>query len=527
VITGNVVGGTAPADRNVIAPTNGIGIDVNGFFFGSANATVIQGNYIGTDAAGISHFPVFEGIRLIQNTPNSLIGGTSTGAGNLIAAILGIAFDDSAGGTTIQGNFIGTDVTGTVGFGGSHGIGGNSPNIAIGGSEPGAGNLISSYDVGIQVGGGTGWIIQGNRIGTDITGTMPLGNGCNGIVTTNAGGNPSGAIGGIAPGQGNIIAFSGTQAIELGDGSTFTILGNSIFGNGGVGVRLNSTICGIFGPTDNDHCDADSGANNTQNYPVIAAASFDDGFVTVSGTLDSVPNTAFRLEFFSNSECELSSINNNQPRPQGEHFLGDPLPPGSLIVTTDGNCSASFGPLTFALPTGHTFVTATATRLDHGNMVETSEFSLCASISGAPTPTPTPTASPSATPTSTPTPAFTPTSTPTATATPTPTATATATLTPTPPPSPTPTATSTPTPTPTATATATPTPTSTPTPTPPPTPTPGSGYSISAQSIDSAGLRAQSANYSLDNALGEFGTGATEIITSPDYSIDVGYLGEL
>jgi len=410
LVTGNVIGGTAPEDRNIIAPAGGFGIEVNGFVSPGASASVVQGNYIGTNAAGTSHLPVSQGVRLIQNTPNSLIGGTASGAGNVIAADFGIAFDNSAGGSVIQGNLIGTDATGTVGFGGFHGIQGSSPNIMIGGTDPGAGNLISSYDVGIMFVGGTGWIIQGNRIGTDITGTMPIGNGCNGIVANNSGGNPTGAIGGAGPGEGNIIAFSGTQGVELGNGSTFTILGNSIFGNGGYGIALNNLRCDLaLQPSLNDHCDSDIGANNGQNYPVITSASFSGGFVTLSGTLDSVsvPHTTFRIEFFSNSECDLST--NGQPRPQGRTFLG------STNVTT-GDCpadpnqpNASFGGLTFALPTGHTFVTATATRLDGGgNPIETSEFSACVTVGGAPTPTPTPTASPSATPTPTPTPTCTP-----------------------------------------------------------------------------------------------------------------------
>src|SRR5262249_8914699 len=155
-------------------------------------------------------------------------------------------------------------------------------------------------------------------------------------------------------------------------------------------------------------------------------------------------STTFRVEFFSSGQCDPSGFG------QGQHFLG------STVVTTDGNCSATFGPLTFSLPTGNTVATATATRLDgSGNPIETSEVAQGINIFGAPTTTPTATATPTATSTPTATATATHTPTPTATFTPIPTATFT----------PTATATATHTPSPTATATFTPTATATFTPT--------------------------------------------------------------
>jgi len=94
-----------------------------------------------------------------------------------------------------------------------------------------------------------------------------------------------------------------------------------------------------------------TGPRDLQNYPVITSASASGGNVTVSGTLDSVASTSFDVEFFSSPACHSSGFG------QGQHFLG------STNVTTDANCNASFGPLTFPLPNGDTVVTATATRL--------------------------------------------------------------------------------------------------------------------------------------------------------------------
>src|SRR5436190_7397011 len=125
-----------------------------------------------------------------------------------------------------------------------------------------------------------------------------------------------------------------------------------------------------------------------QNFPVITSATFGGGMVTVSGTLDSVPSMMYRLEFFSSASGDASGYG------EGRSFIG------STTVTTDGNCNANFGPLTFPIPSGQisafsrkthgsagTFdvllplvVTATATRLDAMlNPIETSEFSACAS----------------------------------------------------------------------------------------------------------------------------------------------------
>src|SRR6202035_3958538 len=140
-------------------------------------------------------------------------------------------------------------------------------------------------------------VIQGNKIGTDITGTMPLGNGNCGIA---AGDTTTGTIGGTSAGQGNIIAFNGFNGISIagftGDNTRWAILGNSIHDNhqdtlhcsSCLGITLATSGCGATMPIPNDHCDTPSGANDQQNYPVITSASFSNGNIIVSGSLDSV-----------------------------------------------------------------------------------------------------------------------------------------------------------------------------------------------------------------------------------------------
>ena len=277
-----------------------------------------------------------------------------------------------------------------------------------------------------------GTIVQGNIIGADITGAQPLPSPAPiaaGISIVDA---SACTVGGTVAGEGNIVAFNGTlcdvhDAGVIVSGSDATgnrIEGNSIFANGGLGIDLTLVFDGPCGITDNDNCDTDIGPNKLQNYPVLTSATSGSGSTTIQGTLNSAPNTMFRIEFFDNDQCHPSGHGS------GKTFIA------FTNITTGGLCTA---PITVTFPVnvelGHV-ITATATD-PAGN---TSEFSACVPVtSSAPSPTPTATASgtPSSTPTGTP--SLTPTSTPTppATATPTPTATHT----------PTPTATRTPTPT--------------------------------------------------------------------------------
>ena len=80
----------------------------------------------------------------------------------------------------MQGNLIGTDVTGTRALGnGGYGVavatgGPSQGSVVVGGPEAGAGNVISGNG-GIGVRSANG-VVQGNFIGTDVTGTLAIGN---------------------------------------------------------------------------------------------------------------------------------------------------------------------------------------------------------------------------------------------------------------------------------------------------------------------------------------------------------------
>jgi len=357
---GNTIGGTSPAARNVIASNNG------GSFASiltDGDNTLVQGNYIGTNAPGTAPIGTGPNGIVVENGSGSTIGGSVPGAGNVINStgigLQGPAFS-AISNTTVQGNLIGTDATGTIAFQTlSTGINlGDSTNTMIGGSAPGAGNVMSSGGNGISIGSNpTGMVIQGNKIGTDITGTMPLGNGLCGI---SVGASAPGMIGGTGAGQGNIISFSGSNGVSIGGATTgWAILGNSIHDNTGLGITLGGT-CASPGatPVPNDDCDADTGANNLQNYPVLTSITNTSGNVNIVGTLNSTANTTFRLEFFGNDAVDPSSFG------EGQVFLG------FANVTTDASCNAAFD-VNFPAAPGAPHITVTATD-PNGN---TSEFS--------------------------------------------------------------------------------------------------------------------------------------------------------
>ena len=355
----NIIGGTTPSARNLISGNVGEGVFCQ---LGAGNT--VQGNLIGTDVTGtLALGNTDRGV--VTTALNTLIGGTTVDARNVISANNRGVDLNGGSSDTVQGNFIGTDITGTIALGnpnaGLNLNGGVSGNL-IGGlaTTPGTppGNLISGNagNYGVIVGNAaSGNLIQGNIIGADITGTQSLGN--LGGIQINGPGN---TVGGTASDAGNIIAFNGTMCASpndigvavTGDNSiNNAILGNSIFSNGGLGIDLiaaGDSGCDI---TANDHCDIDTGPNDLQNYPVITSVVSGGGNTSIQGTLDSVANTMFRVEFFDNPRCHSSGFG------QGQTFIG------SADITTDGNCNGTIDvTLPVTLQAGHA-ITATATRL--------------------------------------------------------------------------------------------------------------------------------------------------------------------
>lgn len=242
----NTIGGTTAAARNVISGNRFAGISV-----GNAWDNLIQGNFVGTDAAGTA--PIGNGTYGIEifrsvggNPPTgNLIGGTAPGAGNLISGNQ-TGIDIGQPGTTVQGNLVGTDATGMKKLGNGVGIRitiyVNPADTLVGGTAPGARNVISGNTQGVYI-GGTGSKLQGNFVGTDITGMTALGNEGGGVVA-----GDDALVGGTTPEARNIISGNGGWNVALGyngPGNKATVQGNYIGTDLTGNVALNNPGHGI------------------------------------------------------------------------------------------------------------------------------------------------------------------------------------------------------------------------------------------------------------------------------------------
>jgi titin len=357
-----LIGGTEPDAGNLISGNGDAGVRLEG---AGTEGNMVQGNYIGTDLAGTSPLGNLSGVWVTDGAADNLIGGKEDGARNVVSGNLYNVVLSGGGETTrniVEGNYIGTDRSGSIALVNSAigvAITESATGNLIGGTEDGARNIISGASftgVYIYNEGTTGNTVQGNYIGTDAGGTVPIGNLFSGVfIGSDAADN---LIGGTEPGAGNTIAFNAGAGIILGSaaGSGNALLSNSVFLNEGLGINL-----GFDGVTPNDPLDGDTGPNGLQNYPAITAIRHVGRAVMIFGTLDSTPSTIFRLEFFSNVECDPSGYG------EGQAFLGF-----GHVKTNQAGFASFIITLPVSLPRG-AFVTVTAT--DPGG--STSEFSAC------------------------------------------------------------------------------------------------------------------------------------------------------
>ena len=256
------IGGAAAADANLISGNANDGIKMIGANTDSSINNTIEGNLIGTNAAGTTAIPnLFSGVVLDSNVKDSTV----------------------------------TD------------------NVISGNSRSGLELIRSGIDAP------TANTIADNAIGVGANGTTPIGNGRDGVSLSD--GATQNTIGGTAAGDGNVIANNGAADTGLDDGVAVPdattvdnpILGNSIHSNGDLAADLGIDL-GVSGVAPNDPGDGDAGANGLQNYPVLSSA-VTGGSTTVSGTLDTTAGS-YRLEFFSNPAPDTSGNG------EGQTFLG-------------------------------------------------------------------------------------------------------------------------------------------------------------------------------------------------------------
>ncbi|WP_412069142.1 Calx-beta domain-containing protein [Rubrivirga sp. IMCC43871] len=170
---------------------NGSGIRLQ-----NASGAVIEGNHIGTDAAGTQRLGNVFGIT-IADSPNTLVGTNGDGQNdqgerNVLSGNRGSGVSPVGTGSTgsvIAGNYIGTDASGTAALGNNNfgvftlftagilvGTDGDGQNDAA------ERNVISgNLSNGVRLQDAADITIAGNYIGTDATGTVELGNQSDGI----------------------------------------------------------------------------------------------------------------------------------------------------------------------------------------------------------------------------------------------------------------------------------------------------------------------------------------------------------
>jgi hypothetical protein len=313
---GNLVGGPT-GSGNIILRDGSTVISFEGV--GTAN-NILQGNII---QAG-----EFSDCVQIGGSGHNQIGGAEPGSGNVInGGYIGLAV--TSDGNTIQGNSIGTDAPivpfPTLGryHNATAGLSISSSDNLVGGTEPGAGNVISANAGDGMILNGSRNRVEGNYIGTDRTGTLALGNSRAGVIGSGGTGN---VVGGDVQGAGNMIAFNGT-----GIAGGVIARGNAIYAN--------------FGPA----IDAPN-ENGAHNAPVITATSVANGFANIQGTLNASNNTQYIIDCFGDPK----SLTMNVPK-----FLG------ATTLTTDANGNGNFS-ATVAIQDVNVAFNATATDPNSG-----------------------------------------------------------------------------------------------------------------------------------------------------------------
>jgi CSLREA domain-containing protein len=365
----------------------------DGLTLSGGSGNVIEGNYVGMALDGVTAAPNSASGIVLENSSDNRIGGTDPSQRNVISGNTGKGNGGGIlmnGGTNnvIQGNFIGTDASGTLDRGNEgRGIALNGATAnKIGGPEAGAGNLIAGNRAsGVRLlGGSHNNLVQGNLFGVDRTTQAFLSND-RGVQVRGSHGNY--VIGNLIAGHvydgiliwegssnniayGNLIAFNGrgpvgdpTEAafngVIITGGVGNLILSNAIHSNGILGIQFTGPI----GVTPNDPGDGDGGANNLQNYPVITSARLTGTTTTISGTLNSVASSPFFVQLFADAACDASGHG------EGRYLVAN------VNVSTNASGNAAFQVAVPAqIPLGW-IVTATATGASG-----TSEFSACATV---------------------------------------------------------------------------------------------------------------------------------------------------
>ena len=250
-------------------------------------------------------------------------------------------------GNKVEGNYIGTDATGTLDLGNKFAgvvISGVAFNT-IGGTTSGARNVISGNNKGIRITGSAakGNKVAGNYIGTDATGTADLGNDSFGVWIDNGASNNT--IGGATSGAGNVISSNAFTGVFIDGAPSNTVgPGNVISGNGNDGVRISGA--GAIGNTitgNSIHDNTELGINNMMGGnteltpPTVTAAG------SASGISDCASCT---VEAYSDADDEGETFHGTATTAAGTcpcawSFSGAVTGPNITATVTDGSGNTS------------------------------------------------------------------------------------------------------------------------------------------------------------------------------------------
>lgn len=359
-------------------------------------------NHIGVNRTGNQPLANYHGVITGQLWGNYFLGGIGSDNGSQISlgnvisgqklAAVSVSagfFNGNCAGTgtmlTVQGNKIGTDVTGSFAIPNAYDdesasiyidrtasfLRGFADTGTLGGTDPMARNIISG-NAGDAVflgdacvsGYSVNFPLSNNLIGLNSS-LSALGNGGTGITVISS----FSQIGGTAE-TANQIAYNGTNGLSPHAGILLTrannqfpvgvqMRGNSIHDNNGLGIDLGSTAAfGLpDGVTENDCFDGDFGPNGLQNFPSLLSTA--NGGTRVIGYLRSAPSQDYKLDFYSNTNAEPGTNHG-----EGQTYIG------SLEITTNGSGFRSFE---FDIPVGSSASHLVATATD--SFGSTSEFS--------------------------------------------------------------------------------------------------------------------------------------------------------
>jgi uncharacterized repeat protein (TIGR01451 family) len=286
---------------------------------------LIEKNYLGTDRPGTARAGTQgAGIDVLHTSVKNVTIRENVISGN----DRGIRLVGSN--NHILANHIGTDVSGSAPIGNRLGV-----LLESGEANEIIDNVIGANFDGIFLTKPTTTTIQKNFIGTDRGATADLGNRDNGIVIVQGGDN---RIGGDQQSDGNVIAFNGHGTKDKGNGVRIMlstgnrILSNLFFQNANRGIAIYDNLGQSW-----DEGDEDNGPNRMQNAPYVEEVQDGQMIWWVRGK----PGATYQIQLFQTLRDERAG--------SARQFSDE------LQVTADENGLAMFE------STNVPFLTATAT----------------------------------------------------------------------------------------------------------------------------------------------------------------------